>query len=488
MDGVESMKDAKDRLILFGAGRNGRMALKKYGRKQVAFFCDNDAKKVGGEIDGVPVVAFESMLKMHENGYVIMVTPISHAYQCEQLAKAGIDDYLIFRSEETRFPLRNGTDAENRYKDDNKRFDELVAESCRCNPLEDISSLKEAVKEAKKLYAEEKRLLGYYGFHHESHYYGNMEALIDYAEIAETDIPYFPIVSHADSVPVYTVDYKYQTAVIMSGIYYRDRIHRKAPWVPVFSVGPYIHYAKSVYSLEKIEKIKEKNGKTLLAFLPHSIEGHQRQYSYKIFVDGIMASYGQEFTKILLCAYWADIDSMACSYAEERGIQVVSAGFRWDSQFDRRLRTLFELADAVVCGDMGTFIPYAIYMGKPVGMINGKVEEDLYLMVLSDMEREMGVDGEYLKFMESFNSHFHEELGAEPVYREFMNPFSGFDQIRSKEYIRNILKISKDIWMQSEGDMLRYPEAVRSVYQGYEKKGEFCKMSILRESVGAYVD
>ena len=65
MDGVESMKDAKDRLILFGAGRNGQMALKKYGRKQVAFFCDNDAKKVGGEIDGVPVVAFESMLKTH---------------------------------------------------------------------------------------------------------------------------------------------------------------------------------------------------------------------------------------------------------------------------------------------------------------------------------------------------------------------------------------------------------------------------------------
>lgn len=488
MDGIESMKNVKGRLILFGAGRNGQMALQKYGREQVAFFCDNDAGKVGKEIDGVPVVGFDSMLKMHEDGYVIMVTPAFHAYQCGQLAQAGIDDYLIFYNEETRFPLRNGADAEKKHKEYNKKLEELVAASCRCNPLEDISSLREAVREAKEFHAVDNRMLGHYGFHHESYYYGNMKALIDYAEIAETDIPYFPIVSHADSMPVYTVDYMYKTAVVMSGTYYRDRIHRKASWVPVFSVGPYIYYAKNLYSLEKIRKIKQRNGKTLLAFLPHSVEGTEKQYSYKVFVDGILANYGQKFDKILLCAYWADIDSMACSYAEERGIQVVSAGFRWDSQFDRRLRTLFELADAVVCGDMGTFIPYAIYMDKPIGMIDGKVEADLYLMRLSEIERKIGASGEYLKFMDTFNRLFHSELRIEPMFREFMNPFAGFDQIRNREYIRNILTISRDIWTQSDGDMLRYPEAVRSVYQRYEEKNEFYKMSILRESVGAYVD
>lgn len=464
------------------------MALEKYGRERVAFFCDNDAEKVGRTLEGVPIISFDSMRKMHEEGYVIMITPAFHAYQCGQLELAGIDDYLIFWNEETRFPLRNSVDAEKEHKHDNEILDELTAASCRNNPLENISSLGEVVKEARRLHSEEKKALGYYGFHHESHYYGNMETLIEYAEIAKEDIPYFPIVSHADSMPVYTVDYMYKTAVVMSGIYYRDRIHRQAPWVPVFSVGPYIHYAKSIYDAKKISELKKKNGRTLLAFLPHSIEEYEKKYSYKAFIDAIRAVFGQRFEQIMLCVYWADADSGACSYAEETGMKVVSAGFRWDTQFDRRLRTLLELADAVVFGDAGTFISYAIHMEKPVGKIEAKVDEDLYIMQMAAMEKKIGVSKEYLQYMDSFRSLFHEKLETDPAHREFMNPFAGFDQIRSKEYIRDMAKISKDIWMQSDGDMLRYPEAVRQIYWCYEKNGDFRKMSILREAVGAYVD
>ena len=482
------MENANGRLILFGAGRNGRMALEKYGRDRVAFFCDNNTEKVGGTLEGIPIISFDNMREMHEEGYVIMITPTFHAYQSEQLALAGINDYLIFRNEETRFPLKNGTIAEKEHQRDDEILNELTAASCRNDPLENISSLRETVKEAKRLHSEEKKILGYYGFHHESHYYGNIETLIEYAEIAKEDIPYFPIVSHADSMPVYTVDYMYKTAVVMSGIYYRNRIHRQAPWVPVFSVGPYIHYANGIYDAEKISDLKKKNGRTLLAFLPHSIEGYEKKYSYKTFIDEIRAAFGQKFEQIMLCVYWADADSEACSYAEGTGMKVVSAGFRWDAQFDCRLRTLLELADAVVFGDAGTFIPYAIHMEKPIGKIDGRVDEDLYVMQMSEMERKIGIDKEYLKYMDRFNDLFHEKLEMDSSYRKFMNPFAGFDQIRSKKYIRDIARISKDIWIQSDGDMLHYPEAVRQIYWSYEKNGDFCKMSILREAVGAYVD
>lgn len=482
------MDDKEDRLILYGAGRNGRLALDRYGQECVAFFCDNDPKKAGSRIEGVAVISFEEMLKMHDDGYVIMITPAVRSYLIEQLEQAGIYDYLIFDNDETRFPLKTNVETEEKYRDHNRLLMELVSESCKKEPLEDISALREISKEAKRLHFEENLMLAHYGFHSEGQYYGNMRVLLDYAGIKEEDISYFPEVSHADSMPVYYVDFMYRTAVIMSGVYYRNRIHKRTPWIPVFSVGPYIHYAQGIYSQEKVSELKRRNGRTLLAFLPHSIEGYEKKYSYKTFIDGILKIYGIKFDKIMVCVYWADTDSMACSYAQEKGMQVVSAGLRWDEKFDQRLKTLFELTDAVVCGDVGTFISYAVYMNKPIGRIDGEVEKDLYVMQLSDAEKTLGAGKEYLEFMSEYNRLFDSKLRIDPAHRKYMDPFAGFDQIRSIEYIKNISKISKDIWMRSEGDMRCYPEAVRQVYRKYEKQNDFCKMSMLREATGAFVD
>lgn len=69
-----------------------------------------------------------------------------------------------------------------------------------------------------------------------------------------------------------------------------------------------------------------------------------------------------------------------------------------------------------------------------------------------------------------------------------MNVISGFDQIKAPEYIRKIFDISKDIWLQCEGDLFQYPEAVRQIYSIYDKQLEFNKMEILKSAVGAYID
>ena len=114
--------------------------------------------------------------------------------------------------------------------------------------------------------------------------------------------------------------------------------------------------------------------------------------------------------------------------------------------------------------------------------------ESLLEMQMSKLERSLKINKSYTDFMQKFDRLFDRELRCDSRQREFMRGVGGFDQIREPEYIRDIFKITKDIWLLCEGDMQHYPEAVRMAYQSYEKQGDFCKMSVLRNAVGGFVD
>ena len=468
-----------------GAGRNGLLALKKYGKENVAYFCDNDSQKQRTKVEGIPVIAFDEMLKLYKDGYLIVVTPAQNAYLISQLELVGIYDYLVFYDEELRFVLDFKEKQEKCFKKENDILTKMVMESTKIDLLKNTKLLKNVSEEALRKNKEENFSLFYQGFWQEGQLYGNLQALIEYAGILEYERKYYPELSHNDAIKFYGIPFTYKTAVILSGTYYRDKIHKRAPWVPVFSVGPYIHYAKSIYEKEKITALKQKNGKTLVAFLPHTTEFDSRVFKRKSFIDKLLGLYGNCFETIWLCVYWADINDAVCKYAQEKGIHVVSAGLRWDIDFDRRLKTIFELSDAVVCGDIGTFVSYAIYMQKPIGRININEDKTLNESHLYDKEKQIMLEDKL--FIEQFNELFDEELRITDKQKQWMNEVCGFDQIRNAEYIRKIFSITKDIWIQCEGDMNYYPEAVRQVYRQYDKRMEFDKMSILRTAVGAFV-
>lgn len=478
----------KKYLILFGAGKNGISALEKYGKDKVAFFCDNALEKQGSEIEGITVISFEEMLNLYQHKYVIMVTPADCAYMIGQLELEGVYDYLVFQEDKTRFPMQNSDYDKERFSHENDILRDLSQQSEKLDLIKDISEF--AVLSAEVLDKSKGKnvLLSYYGDGGEGNYYGNVQAIMKYAQIPEKDLRYFPIVSHAGCMQLFTTAFLYKSAVVMPGAYYKQKIHERAPYVPVFSIGPYIHYVEGIYDADKVKREKAKNGKTLLIFLPHTIEYVERPYDRRQFIDEILREYGEEFQSIWCCAYWADVNHPVCEYAESMGIHVVTAGFRFDSNFDRRLKTIIEMADAVVVGDVGTFIAYALYMGKPVARVeisdNATINDR---QCRSELERKLQMVDEYA-FENSFRQIFTEELRNTVEQKKWMNSVTGFDQIKDKEYIWNIYEISKDIWMQCEGDLLRYPEAVRQIYFKYDKSLEFRKMAILRDAVGAYVD
>ena len=474
------------KLILFGAGRNGMRALKKYGRERVAYFCDNDIQKQQTKIDGIPVISFDEMLKLYRDEYVIVVTPVNNAFLISQLELEEINDYLVFHDEEARFILECKEKQERCFEKENDILTKMVRESTKLDLLENTELLKKVSAEALRRNKEEDFSLFYQGFDREKQLYGNLQALIEYAGISECERKYFPEMTHNDAIKWYRMPFSYKSAVILSGTYYRDRIHKRAPWVPVFSIGPYIHYAGSIYNKEKIVSLKQKNGKTLLAFLPKTTEFDSKNFKREAFIDKLLGLYENSFETIWLCVYWADINDAVCEYAQKKGVHVVSAGLRWDVDFDRRLKTILELSDAIVCGDLGTFVSYAAYMQKPIGRININDNKTLNEKYLDDKERQIVLEDRL--FVEQFNTLFDEELRITDKQKQWLNEICGFDQIRDAEYVRKIFSITQDIWIQCEGDMYYYPEAVRQVYRQYDKKMEFDKMSILRTAVGAFVE
>lgn len=484
-EGYFKMKD----LILFGAGKNGVKALKKYGAEHIACFCDNAKEKQGTSISGVKVVSFDEMISLHYEGYVIMVTPANNIFMIGQLEQEGIYDYLIFHPDLTWFPLKNAEEEEKRYAAKNGVLDDFVARSKEWNLLEDISGFARLSAEILEMSRRTKQMLSYSGFMGEGGHYGNLNALVNYAGIFKEDVKYFPIVSHQDCQPLYTPAFDYKSAVVMSGEYYKRKIHERAPYVPVFTVGPYIHYAKGIYGADRLEKEKKKTGTMLLAFLPHTIENIQRKYSRMQFIDSVLQEYGGQFQSIWCCVYWTDVNDPVCEYAKNKGIHVVTAGLRFDMEFDRRLKTILELSDAIVCGDIGTFISYALFMGKPVGRLdisdNRTIAEEEWH---SNLERSVQFTEDYKNFSKDFYLLFNHELKNERKQRKWMNGVAGFDKVRSAGYLRDVSKISKDIWNQCGGDMRKYPESVKEVYVAYEKNFEFGKMAILKDAVGAYLN
>ena len=217
--------------------------------------------------------------------------------------------------------------------------------------------------------------------------------------------------------------------------------------------------------------------------MPHSIENIDREFSKKNFVDDILLCYGNDFTKIIMCMYWADVNDPICEYAIEKGMTVVSAGFRFDIKFNCRQKSLLELADAVIFGDIGTFISYALYLKKQVGRV--EITNDSTISdkeFTSSEERKIQFNSQYKKYCKEFYSIFSNKIDLNRNMYEWADPLSGFGQIKTPKEIREIISISKDIIEECDDRLAQYEKAVNSVLLKYKKHNDI-KYNILKNAV-----
>ena len=83
-------------IALFGSGEQGRKAHKKFGQRVVAFL-DNDEKKLGTELMGVPILLPDTFIKANPDVYIIVSVDFRYMYEIvRQLYAEGVKKIGIF--------------------------------------------------------------------------------------------------------------------------------------------------------------------------------------------------------------------------------------------------------------------------------------------------------------------------------------------------------------------------------------------------------
>ena len=471
----------KKKYIIFGSGKNGIEVYNHLKKDEVAFFCDNNAEKVGQIIDGKEIISFSKLLEIYQD-YIIILSVGNKFNLRRQLEQNNIREYIEYQDDTIKEnSIYNNSNQEVMKKNSemNQLLDQYLEKCKKVDVLNEFDEFRELVKDLKR------QLKGEYAFYeseyNESLLYGHAKALMNYAGL-KIDYANFPIVTHGTIYAGTHPDY--QTAAIFSGNYDKQIHNSRYPYIPVFSVGPYIQYAKNIYSDEILKNVRKGNGKTAVFFMTHSAEQSIVKYNDNEILNQIINIYSKKYNTILVCAYWCDIDKDIYNKLSKAGIKVISAGFRFDTKFIQRLRTILELGDDIYVYGFTSAIIYAIALKKNLFVINCEETFEFnntpkYIPVIRFEETK-----EY-KYITGvlFESDSKKIILSEKDRINF-DLFFGFNQFKTPEEIRKIYEVSVDIWDNCDHLKKKYPFGVYKTYEQYQKNYDFEKLYILTQSLG----
>lgn len=324
----------------------------------------------------------------------------------------------------------------------NKKMESFTHKISEVDSIAHIDDFVEALKEIpNQIMGSTYSLKHSYG---ENTMYGYAEELLNYAGLSYKDIFYLPLLEHGISVPDF-----FQSSMkhpyIFEGRYKEKLWNENSKGVHCYYVGPYIYYAKDYYEKAELNKEKEKLGKTVLVFPPHSTEvDEEGKYTLNQFDKYLFGSIGKQFDSIIACIFWINLGDPYVEKLRSKGVKVVSAGFKLDPLFIRRLRTIIDFADTVLYPAFTTSIGYAYHLGKRVVCFYDKKDKPFIDSVAFTEKENDIINSGFEAMQQHFSRVFSED--AEPFSKEqrnLINTYWGLDEIKTPEEIRNIVKENK---------------------------------------------
>lgn len=316
----------------------------------------------------------------------------------------------------------------------------ICAEASQDDSIADISWLKQFRKYIKN---EKKRFYTTDCNFSNAHIYGIWQALFGDLGV---DTIYTPSVEHGlifHNQIFNDIEDTSRAACVTFGEF-RRKIIRQYTKIPVFCVGPYIHYATSFYSEEKIKEERKKNGKTLLFFPRHSTNRDELKIEIERYRK-YLYSKQSDFDTILVNTFWWNINDPLTDALKADGYRIVSAGFRDDIMFMRRLKTIIKMSDFAIGDSIGTHVGYCIHLGvpfcyEPLGSYN----------ITKIVKEKKDYDFCTNHINNIANAFTHSQM-INDVQREICNYYWGEQKIKSKEEIVEIVEITREIMKYSHG-------------------------------------
>ena len=232
----------------------------------------------------------------------------------------------------------------------------------------------------------------------------------------------------------------------------RRKAIRQTTNKPVFTVGPYIHYAKSYIDEEAARKIKKELGKTLLVFPSHGIEGVEALYDTNVFIGEVKSFvHNHSVDTVLVSLYFKDIPKYFSCY-RNAGMRVVCAGHRSDPAFLSRQKSLIELSDFTLSNNVGTHIGYCCSLGKPHLIIS---QETHYHC--SDASSKKSIPNhtsvEFELDRRTIQSAFSSlDSWGTKVQEKVLEEYWGFGEEKDAEQLRSFFEVSAKVFKRCRGN------------------------------------
>ena len=371
----------------------------------------------------------------------------------------------------------------------NRKQDKLVDPLLEIDPILEYDRYKDYIIKWKSSVPAGANAYNFRKTNLESIMYGHGKALYHYAGGHGT-VPYskMPYIEHGIYLrgTYWPIDHHF--SIISQGTFRGDILHKKLPTFPLFSVGPFVHYAEPLISAEEIAEYKKKLGKTLFIFPTHAYEHSVNTYSRQALVDDIMKNYTRGFDTVLVSAFWNDVADPVYDMFKAYGAKIVSCGFKFDTMFIRRLKTLMLLSDATLGNSLGTHIGYSLYLNRPHILISGHPVESFNSKDVQKIwaENPIGKNEKYEELVNFWDYLSYENYldGAEyldnPLYTEY---WGGKDCVKSPEEMKAILEISSDLIKCAGGNLQKKLVVPDILLKKYEKDNSEVKYKMLLESI-----
>ena len=210
----------------------------------------------------------------------------------------------------------------------------------------------------------------------------------------------------------------------------------------VIPVSVWTAYAKNIYSEYDIRAIKDTLGKVLVVFPQHSLASCKYVVDTERFIHYIKKIRDEyEYSTVLVCVYYWDIEHGLHICYEREGFTVVTAGRQENYDFLDNLVTILSFADAVISQGYSSAVLYAAYLGLPINI----VYEDINTFGAEESERvnSMGLGKGEMGLVEAF-SCYSERYSDEQ--RKLINEVIDPNSFKTPEEMRLLLELSRELY------------------------------------------
>lgn len=374
-----------------------------------------------------------------------------------------------------------------RHLRENRCLEKWVAQLENVDSIAEYDKFRQIVIDM-KTDAEKKHFsLMWQGLGQETTFYGHGSMLLRYADLDIRNMNIIlPCVEHGISWyerPPMGLEEPSVHSFFFQGDYRRDVTHKVKPYAPVFEIGPFIHYAQSIYLEQEIETYKKNHGKTALIFPFHCYEQSEAEYDTKSFVKDIMKAV-KNYNNVLVSVYWNDVNTPVYDMFRSEGATLVSAGFRGDRCFIDRLKTLILMSDATFGNGLGTHIGYSMYLNRPHYMISSDInlQEHAHNLAVEEENLYAQTEKEFYRAFDAQCDYDSLEYERQKLFYKF---WGGSKYVRSREEMALIIEILIDLVQRSGGYCMKYKSSIVDMLACY-KETDRRKYELLKASLKGF--